>query len=63
VSAGDAPLLVAAFAALAFAWLTAYAFLAARLSATLHRRGVARAIDLGAGLAFVALGAHLGAAD
>ena len=39
--------------------LTAYAFLAARLSATLRRRGAARAINLAAGLAFVALGAHL----
>jgi threonine/homoserine/homoserine lactone efflux protein len=60
VTASGAPLLVAAFAALAFAWLAAYAFLAARLSVTLRRRGVARAINFAAGLAFVALGAHLG---
>lgn len=60
LASGEAPLLVAAFGALVFAWLTAYALLGARLSATLERRGVARAINLTAGLAFVALGARLG---
>jgi threonine/homoserine/homoserine lactone efflux protein len=55
-------LMVSAMGLLAFGWLTAYALLAARLAGTLARPGFARALNVGAGVAFVALGARLGTA-
>jgi threonine/homoserine/homoserine lactone efflux protein len=63
VGAQSGPLLpaamVAAMGALVFGWLAAYAHLAARLSATLQRRGAARAVNGTVGAFLVALGARL----
>ena len=66
VSAGSGPLLpvamVVAMGALVFAWLTAYAHLAARLSHALRRRRSARAVNGTVGTVLLALGARLGLA-
>jgi threonine/homoserine/homoserine lactone efflux protein len=63
VSHGSSPLLpaamVAAMGSLVFAWLAAYAQLAARLSQTLRRRGTARAVNGAVGVVLVALGGKL----
>jgi threonine/homoserine/homoserine lactone efflux protein len=63
VGAESSPLLPAAMVvtmgALVFAWLAAYAQLAARLSRTLRRRGVARTINGSVGAVLVAVGAEL----
>jgi threonine/homoserine/homoserine lactone efflux protein len=49
-------------AALVFAWLAAYARLAARMSRALRRRGSSRAINLTVGAVLVGLGARLSVA-
>jgi threonine/homoserine/homoserine lactone efflux protein len=63
VSDGSSPLLpaamVVAMGSLVFAWLAAYAHLAARLSQTLRRRGAARAVNGTVGVVLVALGGRL----
>ena len=63
LGAGSGPLLpaamVVAMAALVFAWLSAYAHLAARLSGALKRRGAARAVNGAVGAVFLALGGGL----
>ncbi len=63
VSGGSSPLLpaamVVAMGSLVFAWLAAYAHLAARLSQTLRRRGAARAVNGAIGVVLVALGGKL----
>jgi threonine/homoserine/homoserine lactone efflux protein len=51
--------MVAAMGSLVFAWLAAYAQLAARLSQTLRRRGTARAVNGAVGVVLVALGGKL----
>ena len=60
VSADSSALLpsamVLAMGSLVFAWLTTYAYGAARLSQALRRRRSARAVDGTAGAVFVALG-------
>jgi threonine/homoserine/homoserine lactone efflux protein len=67
VSADSGPLLplamVVAMGSLVFAWLTAYAHLAARLSQTLKRRRSARAVNGTVGTVLLALGVQLFAAD
>jgi threonine/homoserine/homoserine lactone efflux protein len=64
VTADSSPLLpaamVAAMGVLVFAWLTGYAYLAARLSATLRRRRSARAVNGTVGAVLLAFGARLG---
>jgi threonine/homoserine/homoserine lactone efflux protein len=57
-----APAMVVAMAALVFAWMTAYAHLAARLSRTLKRRGSARVLNGTVGAVLLGLGARLGLA-
>jgi threonine/homoserine/homoserine lactone efflux protein len=63
VGAETSPLLPAAMVvtmgALVFAWLAAYAQLAARLSRTLQRRSVARTVNGTVGAVLVAVGAEL----
>src|SRR3954447_9864213 len=63
VGAGDGALLpaamVASMTAMAFVWLTAYSYLAARMSGTLSRRRNAVAVNTGLGTMLVALGARL----
>jgi threonine/homoserine/homoserine lactone efflux protein len=63
VSDGSSPLLpaamVVAMGSLVFAWLAAYAHLAARLSQTLRRPGTARAVNGAVGIVLVALGGKL----
>ena len=56
------PAMVVAMGTLVFAWLTAYAYLAARLSRTLKRRSSARALNGTVGAVLLALGARLGLA-
>jgi threonine/homoserine/homoserine lactone efflux protein len=60
---GDGPLLPAAMVvtmgSLVFAWLAAYAHLAARLSRVLKRRGAARAVNATVGSILLAVGARL----
>jgi threonine/homoserine/homoserine lactone efflux protein len=51
--------MVATMGALAFAWLTAYAHLAARLRRTLARPRCARVLNTTAGVVFAGLGARL----
>jgi threonine/homoserine/homoserine lactone efflux protein len=51
--------MVAAMAAIVFAWLTAYAHLAARLSRTLRRRRSSQAVNGTVGTVLVALGGRL----
>ena len=51
--------MVAAMAAIVFAWLTAYAHLAARLSRTLRRRRSSQAVNGAVGTVLVALGGRL----
>jgi threonine/homoserine/homoserine lactone efflux protein len=55
--------MVAAMAALDFAWLTGYAHLAARLSRTLRRRRSARVVNGTVGTVLLALGGRLGLAS
>ncbi len=52
-----------AVAAMVFAWLTAYAHGAARLSQALRRRRSARAVNGTVGAVFVALGGRLAVAS
>jgi threonine/homoserine/homoserine lactone efflux protein len=54
------PAMVLAMASMAFGWLTAYAYLAARMSRTLRRRGSSMAVNGTVGAVLVALGARLG---
>jgi threonine/homoserine/homoserine lactone efflux protein len=56
------PAMVVAMASMAFGWLTAYAYLAARMSRTLRRRGSSMAVNGTVGAVLVALGARLGLA-
>jgi threonine/homoserine/homoserine lactone efflux protein len=56
------PAMVLAMASMAFGWLTAYAYLAARMSRTLRRRGSSMAVNGTVGAVLVALGARLGLA-
>lgn len=53
------PAMVLAMASMAFGWLTAYAWLAARMSRTLRRRGSSMAVNGTVGAVLVALGARL----
>jgi threonine/homoserine/homoserine lactone efflux protein len=53
------PAMVAAMGCLAFGWLTAYAWMAARLSARLATRRVSRALNGAIGVVLVGLGARL----
>lgn len=53
------PAMVLAMASMAFGWLTAYAYLAARMSRTLRRRGSSMAVNGTVGAVLVALGARL----
>jgi len=46
-------------AVIAFVWLAGYAYLAARLSRMLRRRGTARAVNSGLGAILVALSVAL----
>jgi threonine/homoserine/homoserine lactone efflux protein len=55
--------MVVAMGALVFAWLTAYAHLAARLSVALRRRRSARAVNGTVGAVLLGLGARLGLAQ
>jgi threonine/homoserine/homoserine lactone efflux protein len=54
------PAMVVAMASMAFGWLSAYAFLAARMSRTLRRRGSSMAVNGTVGAVLVALGLRLG---
>jgi threonine/homoserine/homoserine lactone efflux protein len=54
------PAMVGAMASMVFGWLTAYAYLAARMSRTLKRRRSSRAVNGAVGAVLVALGARLG---
>jgi threonine/homoserine/homoserine lactone efflux protein len=56
------PAMVLAMASMVFGWLTAYAYLAARMSRTLRRRGSSMAVNGTVGAVLVALGARLGLA-
>jgi threonine/homoserine/homoserine lactone efflux protein len=56
------PAMVMTMASLVFVWLTAYAYLAARLSSTLRRRRSSVAVNGTVGAVLVALGARLGLA-
>jgi threonine/homoserine/homoserine lactone efflux protein len=56
------PAMVLTMASMVFAWLTAYAYLAARMSRTLRRRGSSRAVNGTVGTVLVVLGARLGLA-
>jgi threonine/homoserine/homoserine lactone efflux protein len=56
------PAMVLAMASMAFGCLTAYAYLAARMSRTLRRRGSSMAVNGTVGAVLVALGARLGLA-
>jgi threonine/homoserine/homoserine lactone efflux protein len=53
------PAMVLSMASMAFGWLTAYAYLAARMSRTLRRRGSSMAVNGTVGAVLVALGARL----
>ena len=57
------PAMVLAMGSMVFAWLTAYAYGAARLSHTLRRRRSARAVNATVGAAFTALGGRLALAS
>jgi threonine/homoserine/homoserine lactone efflux protein len=56
------PVMVVTMAALVFAWLAAYARLAARMSRALRRRGSSRAINGTVGAVLVGLGARVSVA-
>jgi threonine/homoserine/homoserine lactone efflux protein len=56
------PAMVLTMASMVFGWLTAYAYLAARMSRTLRRRGSSRAVNGTVGAVLVVLGARLGLA-
>jgi threonine/homoserine/homoserine lactone efflux protein len=56
------PAMVLTMASMVFGWLTAYAYLAARMSRTLRRRGSSMAVNGTVGGVLVALGARLGLA-
>lgn len=51
--------MVAAMGCLAFAWLSAYAWMSSRMTSTLSGRRVSQGLNAAAGLAFLLLGAHL----
>jgi threonine/homoserine/homoserine lactone efflux protein len=53
------PAMVVTMSSMAFGWLTAYAYLAARMSRTLQRRGSSMAVNGAVGAVLVALGARL----
>jgi threonine/homoserine/homoserine lactone efflux protein len=53
------PAMVLAMGSMAFGWFTAYAYLAARMSRTLQRRGSSMAVNGTVGAVLVALGARL----
>lgn len=53
------PAMVVAMASMAFGWLSAYAYLAARMTRTLRRRGSSMAVNGTVGAVLVALGARL----
>jgi threonine/homoserine/homoserine lactone efflux protein len=53
------PAMVLTMASMVFAWLTAYAYLAARMSRTLRRRRSSRAVNGTVGTVLVVLGARL----
>ena len=53
------PAMVLTMASMVFGWLTAYAYLAARMSRTLRRRGSSRAVNGTVGAVLVVLGARL----
>jgi threonine/homoserine/homoserine lactone efflux protein len=55
--------MVVAMGAMVFAWLTAYAYLAARLSRTLRRRRSARVVNGTVGAVLLALGTRLALAS
>ena len=55
--------MVLAMGSMVFAWLTAYAYGAARLSSALRRRRSARAVNGAVGAVFVALGGRLALAS
>jgi threonine/homoserine/homoserine lactone efflux protein len=57
------PAMVLAMGSMVFAWLTAYAYGAARLSSALRRRRSARAVNGTVGAVFVALGGRLALAS
>ena len=57
------PAMVLAMGSMVFAWLTAYAYGAARLSQALRRRRSARAVNGTVGTVFVALGGRLALAS
>ena len=57
------PAMVLAMGSMVFAWLTAYAYGAARLSQALRRRRSARAVNGTVGAVFVALGGRLALAS
>jgi threonine/homoserine/homoserine lactone efflux protein len=57
------PAMVLAMGSMVFAWLTAYAYGAARLSSALERRRSARAVNGTVGAVFVALGGRLALAS
>ena len=57
------PAMVLAMGSMVFAWLTAYAYGAARLSHTLRRRRTAQAVNATVGAAFTALGGRLALAS
>jgi threonine/homoserine/homoserine lactone efflux protein len=56
------PAMVLTMASMVFGWLTAYAYLAARMSRTLRRRGSSRAVNGTVGTVLLVLGARLGLA-
>lgn len=56
------PAMIMAMASMVFGWLAAYAYLAARMSRTLRRRGSSMAVNGTVGAVLVALGARLGLA-
>jgi threonine/homoserine/homoserine lactone efflux protein len=57
------PAMVLSMGSMVFAWLTAYAYGAARLSRALRRRRSARAVNGTVGTVFVALGGRLALAS
>ena len=66
VSADSGPMLplamVVSMGSMVFCWLSAYAYLAARMSRALARPGSARVVNGTVGTVLVALGARLGTA-
>ena len=58
-----APAMVLTMGSMVFAWLTAYAYGASRLSPALRRRRSARVVNGSVGAVFVALGGRLALAS